>query len=249
MGKLPGLRDYFKSVNLNHSYKSIFAIGSYQSYSTYMQLMGPGMGLISDATTGNPVPNSMYNISTASISESFSPLLGVDVTLQNNMTAKVEYRQTRILSLSMTSIQLNEAVSKDWVVGLGYKVNNLNLFGRRGTRIARGRKKTGGTTTTQNNNRTTSSTRGGVNNDLNLRLDMSYRKQASITRDIATMTSAASSGNTAFKFSFMADYTLSKLVSLSFYLDRQTNTPLLSSSSYPTTTQDFGLSLRFSLTR
>ena len=78
---------------------------------------------------------------------------------------------------------------------------------------------------------------------------MSYRKQASITRDIATMTSAASSGNTAFKFSFMADYTLSKLVSLSFYLDRQTNTPLLSSSSYPTTTQDFGLSLRFSLTR
>lgn len=249
LGKLPGLRDYFKSVNLNHSYKSIFAIGSYQSYSTYMQLMGPGMGFISDATTGNPVPNSMYNISTASISESFSPLLGVDVTLQNNMTAKVEYRQTRILSLSMTSIQLNEAVSKDWVVGLGYKVNNLNLFGRRGARIARGRRKTGGTTTTQNNNRTTSSTRGGVNNDLNLRLDMSYRKQASITRDIATMTSAASSGNTAFKFSFMADYTLSKLVSLSFYLDRQTNTPLLSSSSYPTTTQDFGLSLRFSLTR
>ena len=28
-----------------------------------------------------------------------------------------------------------------------------------------------------------------------------------------------------------------------------TNTPLLSSSSYPTTTQDFGLSIKFSLTR
>jgi len=38
-------------------------------------------------------------------------------------------------------------------------------------------------------------------------------------------------------------------LTLSAYYDRQTNTPLLSSSSYPTTTQDFGLSVKFSLTR
>ncbi len=61
--------------------------------------------------------------------------------------------------------------------------------------------------------------------------------------------SFASSGNTAFKLSFMADYTLSRLLTMSFYYDSQTNTPLLTSSSYPTTTHDFGLSLKFSLTR
>ena len=88
-----------------------------------------------------------------------------------------------------------------------------------------------------------------MNHDLNLRLDLSFRKQASITRDIATVTSSANSGNSAFKLSFMADYTLSRLLTISAYYDRQTNTPLLSSSSYPTTTQDFGLSLKFSLTR
>ena len=88
-----------------------------------------------------------------------------------------------------------------------------------------------------------------MNHDLDLRLDLSLRKQAAITRDVATMTSAASSGNTAFKLSFMANYTLSRLLTLSAYYDRQTNTPLLSSSSYPTTTQDFGVSLKFSLTR
>ena len=65
----------------------------------------------------------------------------------------------------------------------------------------------------------------------------------------ATMTSNASSGNSAFKLSFSAEYTMSRLLTLSFYFDRQKNTPLLSSSSYPTTTQDFGLSLKFSLTR
>lgn len=82
-----------------------------------------------------------------------------------------------------------------------------------------------------------------------MRLDFSLRKQAAITRDIATRTSSASSGNTALKISFMADYTLSRLLTISAYYDRQTNTPLLSSSSYPTTTHDFGLSLKFSLTR
>ena len=67
----------------------------------------------------------------------------------------------------------------------------------------------------------------GPNHDLNLRLDFSFRKQAAIVRDIATMTSSASSGNNALKLSFTADYTLSKMLTMSFYYDRQTNTPAL----------------------
>lgn len=244
--QLPWFNDVFKSFNINHSYKSIYAVGSYSSYSTFQEYMN-GLGFISDATTGNPVPGSMFNVSTVSINEAFSPLLGIDMTFHNNLTCKLEYRKTRVLSLSMTSIQVNEAVSNDWVVGMSYKINNFKLFG--GRRRRRVRSSNAGR---QNNNSssTSSTARGsGFNTDLNLRLDLSYRKQASICRDIATMTSSASSGNTAFKLSFSADYTLSRLLTMSFYYDRQTNTPLLSSSSYPTTTQDFGLSLKFSLTR
>ena len=248
LSKLPWLRDHFKSVNLNHSYKSVFAIGSYASYSTYREYMD-GMGFITDATTGNPVPNSMYNVSTVSINESFAPLIGIDVTLQNNMTCKVEYRTTRVLSLSMTSVQINEALSKDFVIGMGYKISNFNLFGSGSSRKIR--KTQSGRNGKDNKQQTATTNKGksGVNHDLNLRLDISFRKQASITRDIATVTSTASSGNSAFKMSFMADYTLSRLLTLSAYYDRQTNTPLLASSSYPTTTQDFGVSLKFSLTR
>ena len=47
----------------------------------------------------------------------------------------------------------------------------------------------------------------------------------------------------------MADYTVSKLLTLSAYFERQTTTPLLTSSAYPTTTQDFGVSMKFQLTR
>ena len=244
LGRLPWFNEHFKSVNINHSYKSVFAVGSYNSYSTFQEYMN-GLGFVSDATTGNPSPSSMFNISQVSINESFSPLLGVDVTLNNNMTIKAEYRKTRVLSLSMTSVQVNESSSNDWVIGAGYTINNFRLFGGGGSNKHRRVKSKNANNSSSNRSRST----GGVNNDLRLRLDLSLRKQASISRDIATMTSSANSGNTAFKLAFSADYTVSRLLTMSFYYDRQTNTPLLSSSSYPTTTQDFGLSMKFSLTR
>ena len=242
---LPWFRDVFKSFNINHAYKSIYAVGSYSSYSSYQEYMN-GLGFVSDATTGNPVPSSMYNVSTVSINESFSPLIGIDMTFRNDLTCKLEYRKTRVLSLSMTSIQINEAVSNDWVVGASYKINNFKLFGGNRRRRVRSSRRDD-----DNNASSTSASRRstGFNTSLNLRLDLSYRKQAAICRDIASMTSSASSGNTAFKLSFSADYALSRLLTMSFYYDRQTNTPLLSANSYPTTTQDFGLSLKFSLTR
>lgn len=244
LARLPWFRDVFKSFNINHAYRSIYAVGAYSTYSTFQEVMN-GLGFITEPTTGMPVPGSMFNVSSVSINETFSPLLGVDMTFENNLTAKVEYRTTRVLNLSMTSVQLNEALSRDWVVGLGYRINNFKLFGPHNMRKIKGRRKT-------DNRQTSSATSvrgGGANNDLNLRLDLSYRCQASICRDIATVSSYASSGNTAFKLSFMADYTLSRLLTLSFYYDRQSNTPLLASNSYPTTTHDFGLSVKFSLTR
>ena len=227
LSKLPWVQDHLKSLELKHAYKSVYSVGSYV--------------------------NTSY--STVSINEAFSPLIGVDATFQNDLTAKLEYRTTRVLNLSMTSIQLNESLSKDWVVGLAYKIRDFNLFGANGNRKvskAQNPKKASSSGKTNQANKTSQtrqSSKTGVNHDLNLRLDISLRKQAAITRDVASGVSSASSGNSAFKFSLMADYTLSRLLTLTAYFDSQTNTPLLSSNSYPTTTYDFGLSMKFSLTR
>jgi cell surface protein SprA len=246
LSKIPWLAERFKSVNINHGYKSVFAIGSYSSYSSWLEYMGD-LGFVSGAD-GSLSASTMYNISTASINEQFSPLLGMDVTLQNNMTVKLEYRTTRVLNLSMTSVQLNESRSNDWVVGVGYKVSDFNLFGLNGSRKVKKAQNRGKNQNNQQQNTSKARSRG-VNHDLNTRLDISFRRQAAITRDIATGVSSASSGNSAFKLSLAADYTLSRLITLTAYYDRQTNTPLLSSSSYPTTTQDFGVSFKLSLTR
>ena len=231
LSKLKWFNEHFKSVNINHSYKSVFALGSYTSSSETASMLG-------------------WNVPTVSINESFSPLIGADVTFLNNLTLKAEYRRTRVLNLSMTSVQINESRSNDLVIGMGYKISNFRLFGAGTSRKIK--KAQGGSKSKKDANsqkQTANSKKSGVNHDLNMRLDISLRDQAAITRDIATRSSSASSGNSALKVSFMADYTLSRLLTVSAYYERQTNKPLLSSSSYPTTTHDFGLSMKFSLTR
>ena len=244
LSKLTWMQGVFKSFNINHSYKSIYSVGSYASYSSWLEYMGD-LGYVK-AADGSYTPSSRYNISTVSINEAFSPLLGIDMTFNNNMTCKVEYRTTRVLNLSMTSVQINESNSKDWVIGMGYKISDFNFFGATKSRKVKGSKKNNND---DSKNKQQTTKRKGVNHDLNTRLDISFRKQAAITRDIASGVSSASSGNSALKISLAADYTLSRLLTVSAYYDRQTNTPLLSSSSYPTTTQDFGVSMKFSLTR
>ena len=228
LGKLEMFKKHFKSVNINHSYKSVYSVGSFNTYSTYMEYMN-GLGFISDVTTGSPMPSSMFDISAVSINEQFSPLIGVDVTLLNNMTMKLQYNKSRVMNLSMSSVQLVETNSDDIVFGVGYKLTNVKLFGV--------------------GKRSTTGGKGRVSNDLNLRGDFSWRDQSALCRDIQALSTQATSGNKALKISLSADYTFSRMLTLNAYFDHQTNIPVVSASSYPTSTNDFGISLKFSLTR
>ncbi len=265
LSNLPWIRDHLKSLTLTHGYKSIYSVGSYNTYASWIEYMGGGgdMGFVQNATTGLFQPSSPYDITTVSINEAFSPLVGLNATLQNNMTFKLEYRKTRVLTLSMTSAQINEASSSDIVFGFGYKINDFSigrLFKGRSNsqrasakskkKSAKGRKteaETGSSVSSRNDN--SSSRSSGFAHDLNIRFDFSYRNQDAITRNIQTSLSEATSGNRAIKTSFAADYAMSRYVTLTLYYDRQRNQPLLSTNSYPTITQDFGINLRFTLTR
>lgn len=226
LSKLEFFKKYFKSVTLNHAYRSTYSIGSYSTFQSFHSYMGD-WGFVDDVQTGVPVPSSMYDVSAVSINEQFSPLLGVDVTFKNGITTKVEYKTTRILNLSLAANQIVESGTKDFVLGMGYKIIGLELFPGRNTKNSKNK----------------------ISNDLALRMDVSFRNQSALCRDIQQVTTQATSGNKALKISCSADYTLSRLLSVSLYYDRQKNTPLVSATSYPTVTADFGMRLKFSLTR
>ena len=256
LSRLPWFAERFKSFNLNHAYKSVYTVGAYNSYTNFLSFIGD-MGFISDVTTGNPIPSSMFNVSTVSINETFSPLLGLDMTFNNGLTAKAQFNKTRVLNLSMTSVALTETYSDDIVIGFGYKIKDINLFGAKNIQNPQASKKKknkkGKKNSEEENTQSTSnnrnSTRGQVSHDLNLRLDFSYRMQNALNRNIQTLVTTATSGATAYKISLMADYTFSRMLTMSGFLDWNKNVPLVSTSSYPTTNADFGISLKFSLTR
>jgi cell surface protein SprA len=263
LSNLPWVRDHFKSVNLTHAYKSVYAVGSYHSYSSWQECMGSGgLGFIQNTTTGSYTPNSLFDVSTVSINESFSPLIGINATLNNNMTFKAEYKTTRVLNLSMTSAQLTETGSKDFVLGWGYKINDFRLGDifrskRASEEVARNTKTKGRANTNAQKNgeaganqtNTRNNNKQKIAHDLNLRFDFSIRNQSAIKRDLQTNLCEATSGSMAIKTSAQIDYTMSRMVTLSIFYDRQRSEPLLSSSSYPTITQDFGFTMKFSLTR
>ena len=251
--KLPWFADRFKSFNLNHAYKSIFSVGAYNSYTNFMAFMGD-MGFIQDVTSGSPIPSSMYNVSTVSINETFSPLFGVDMTFNSGLTAKCQYNKTRVLNLSMTSVALTETYSDDLVVGLGYKIKDVNMFGAKNIQNPQKSKKSKKGKKNKNEeeasgSKTNTKTRGQVSHDLNLRVDFSYRMQNALNQNIQTLMTTATSGQTAYKISLAADYTFSRMLTMSGFFDWNKNVPLVSTSSYPTVTADFGVSLKFSLTR
>ena len=220
--QLPFFKKYFKNLTLSHQYRCSYSVGSFSSFLNWVDAGQDGLGYVRNVLTGNPTPSSPYDISAVSITEGFSPLLGVDATMLNNVTGKVEYRTTRNLNLNVSSYQLVESRTNEFVIGLGYKFTEFN--------------KVLGTKKTEN-----------FSNDLTVNLDFSFRKMQSVIRKIEDNFSQATSGNLAKTIQFSADYGLSRALTIRAFYDLQINTPLVSSASYPTSNSNYGISLRFSL--
>ena len=231
LSKLAFFKKYFKSVNIEHGYKSVYSVGSYSTYATYMEY-SKGIGFVNNTATGLPVPSGRYNIGAVSINESFSPLIGVNVTTNDNLTIGCKYIKSRTLNMSITAVQLVETSSQEIAVNLGYKIVNLRFDGS---------KKASKKSSDKNKN--------SKGNDVNLRADFSFKNSSSVCRSIDKGTTQATSGNRSFNYSFTADYVYSKMLTFTLYFDRQKAIPLISSNSYPTSTTDFGISMKFSLTR
>ena len=227
LGKLPWMRDNFKSVNITHAYTCKYAIGSYSSYSTWTpvgELSNKHVGFVRDVETENPIPSSAYDISSVNLSESFSPLIGLNMTMKNSLSAKVEYRKQRNVSLNINSVQISEGHTNEFVIGAGYTIKDLSFIAKSGD----SQKK--------------------VSNDLKLNVDVSYKDIKTLLRKVEEGITQASSGNKVFGIKISADYVLSQKINLQLFYDHQGTTPLIS-SSYPTKADNFGINIKLMLTR
>ena len=228
LGRLPWMRDHFKSVNITHAYTCKYAIGSYSSYSTWtpaLTLDNKQVGFVRDVETENPIPSSAYDISSVTLSETFSPLIGVNMTMKNSLFAKVEYRKQRNISLNVNSVQITEGHTDEFVIGAGYTIKDLNFIAKTGNGAQK-----------------------KVSNDLKINVDVSYKDIKTLLRKVEENITQASSGNKVFGIKVSADYVLSQKVNLQLFYDHQGTTPLIS-SSYPVKADNVGINVKLMLTR
>lgn len=218
------IRKVFKSFVLSHAYQCTYSVGSFTSYSDWVSI-GDGLGFTRDQLTQNPIPSSPYNISSVTITEKFAPLVGISATMHNNVSFNAEYRDARTLTLNSDAGQVVEANTKSLVVGAGYKFVNFNSF-----------LKLKGSQT-------------GVSNDLTLNFECNYSNNNALIRKIDTRITQATSGSKSLSINFTANYIVSKRITVGAYFDHQTNTPLVSSSAYPTSNSSYGISINLALTK
>lgn len=222
--KMGNMQKWFKSFTITHAYQCTYSVGSYSSFMNWVGVDGE-RGFILNEQTGQPIPSSPYNITSVAITERFAPLLGVKLTLFNDLTFNAEYRDSRTLNLNTSAGQIVETTSKQLSIGAGYKIANFNSILKIGSK------------------------QGGVSNDLSLNFDIALANNQSLIRRIETAYTQATNGTRTFSLNFMASYILSKRITLSAFFDHQVNTPLVSSSSYPTSNSNYGLAVNVSLAR
>lgn len=222
--QLAPIKKIFKAFTLSHAYQCTYSVGSYSSYLDWVGIGGE-MGFTNDQQTGNPIPSSPYNISSVAITEKFAPLIGFNATLQNDLTLKAEYRDSRTLTLNTSAGQIVEATSKQFTVGAGYKIANFNTIIKIGSR------------------------QGGVSNDLSLNLDFSISRNQGLIRKIESAFSQATNGSETISINFMASYILSRRITMSAFFDHQINKPLVTNASFPTTSSNYGIAFNVSLAR
>jgi len=227
LSRIQWVKDNFRSISITHAYTCRYSIGNYTSFSTWvaMDQDNNAMGYIRDVQSNNPIPSSPYDISSVSLTEQFSPLIGINAAMKNSMTAKLEYRKQRNLALNLSSTQMVEANSDEFVLGFGYLLKDFDVILKM-----------------KNNDQSR------IKNDLKLSADLSYKDIKTLLRKIDENLTQASNGNKMFSLKILADYVFSSKVNIQVFFDRQMTTPLIS-TTFPVSSTNFGVNFKFMLTR
>ena len=222
--RIPLFKKLFKSFTLNHAYQCIYNVGTYNSFSDWVTI-GNGLGFTQDVLTGGAIPSSPYNIASIQLTERFAPLIGFTATFFNDITLNLQYEDQRSLTLNPSAGQLVENMSRSFMLDGSYKIANFNQVLK------------------------LKSKQQNVNNDLVFSLNIKMSSNTNLIRKIDTNTAQATSGTRTWSFAFKANYVMSKRITLGAYVDYTSNTPLVSTSSYPTTNSNYGLSIKMSLVK
>jgi cell surface protein SprA len=215
LSKFPFAKDYVKSFVLRHAYNSTVTVNGMQSnLSATFDNNGNanGLDLNNNFISGMQIQN-------VTISEQFSPLIGLDATwllFGQSLTTKFEYKKDRQSTLSLNNNQVTEIMGQEIIVGMQSKITKLKLFKKIPA------------------------------NDMNAGINFSFRDNSTVIRKVVENTNQATAGAKIIAFKFNIDYNLSQNLTMTLFYDQNINKPKVA-TSYPTGNLNTGIKIRFNL--
>jgi cell surface protein SprA len=215
---IPAIQKLFKSVNITHAYRSTYSINSWRTNVDFDPRN------LTQTYNNSNIYIGKYDMGQIVITEQFSPLVGVDVGLHNSLTARVEFKKQRNLTMSFINNQLTEVVGQEFIIGTGYRFKNLALIisgitGGKGTRSA---------------------------NDLVLKLDLGFRTDVTTLRRLDENNSQISAGQYKTNLYLTADYMISNRFNVQAFFKRDMSDPFVS-SQFRNANTFAGVTMRFNL--
>lgn len=210
---LPIINSQFSKFDVLHSYVSTFTMSGIQSSVDYFNrdLRDPSTAYDSNGNRYNP-----YTFTQVGYVELFSPLIGFDVTMRNNMQFRFNYNRDRTYLLGLVNTTLTEELGNEFVVGYGYILKDLKI---RINYKGKGR---------------------DIKSDLNMRADLSMRDSKTTLTNILIDDSQVTGGQKIFSLKLSADYNMSQNLNLKFFYD-QMMTKYKISTAFPLSTIRAGI--------
>jgi len=218
---IPLLNRHFSKIDVLHGYKATYTVAGIQSSSDYYNY---------EVSKNTPLPSpdkdrngnflNPYVFSQVGYVEEFSPLIGADVTMRNNMQFRAMYNKNRAYVLGLQNYTLSEDSGSEYIVGFGYIFKDLKFKMK-----FRGKQRT-------------------IKSDLNLKFDFSLRDNKTQITNILAQDSQVTGGQRVLGINFSADYSFSQNFQVKFFYN-QLVTKYKISTAYPLSTLRAGLSFNF----
>jgi cell surface protein SprA len=214
--KIPAVSNLFSSFDVTHSYSSTYNVNGFNSLIRYSETNG---GVNVRDAEGDFLP--FLQFSQITLFEQFVPLLGIDVRMKNNMTANLEYRKSRSLSLGLSNSQMASQKDQAVVFGFGYRTADFRFpFGL-----------------FKNVN---------LKNDMNIKLDVAVRDNKTVIYRADVNDPEISGGSKNITFRPSVDYVLNQRFNIRLFYDSNITKPY-TSQTFVTAFTNFGINLRFTI--
>jgi cell surface protein SprA len=216
LSHIPLFADIFDSFDVSHGYRSSYNVSGYSSLIQYQA----ANGAVSSRDANNDfLP--FYQFSQITIFEQFVPLIGFNARFKNSMTATLEYRQSRSLSLSVLNSQLAQQNQNVLVFGWGYHTKSFRFpFGWfSGTK---------------------------QNNDVNFKIDFSLQDNKTLIYQADVQAAQVSSGAQNITVRPTVDYVINQRFNLSLFYDSNITRPY-TSQTFTTAFTNFGINMKLML--